>query len=171
MSYIVQRKDRFYVVAYDGLDPFSGKERRRWHPVGRDREEAEAVRQRLDLEPRGQQPTTGGPITVSTFLRGARSPGPGQRLSWQPSSTTRDTIASTPLFTWPLTPACAAVRSSDSSGATSTRRPADRCDESVAAVNFCLPRRHAGCKFRVQMLNAYACATAAPLGLRDGVDR
>ena len=34
MTYIVQRKDRFYVVAYDGLDPLTGKERRRWHPVG-----------------------------------------------------------------------------------------------------------------------------------------
>jgi hypothetical protein len=68
MSYIVQRKDRFYVVAYDGLDPLSGKERRRWHPVGHDRDEAEAVRRRLELEPRDQQPPTGGPITFSTFL-------------------------------------------------------------------------------------------------------
>jgi hypothetical protein len=32
MTYIVQRNDRFYVVAYDGLDPLTGKERRRWHP-------------------------------------------------------------------------------------------------------------------------------------------
>jgi hypothetical protein len=24
MTYIVQRKDRFYVVAYDGLDPLTG---------------------------------------------------------------------------------------------------------------------------------------------------
>lgn len=68
MSYIVQRKDRFYVVAYDGLDPLSGKERRRWHPIGHDRDEAEAVRRRFDLEPRDKQPTTGGPITVSMFL-------------------------------------------------------------------------------------------------------
>ncbi len=30
MAYIIQRKDRFYVVAYDGLDPLTGKERRRW---------------------------------------------------------------------------------------------------------------------------------------------
>ncbi|HNQ07980.1 MAG TPA: hypothetical protein PKH97_12450, partial [Tetrasphaera sp.] len=37
---IVQRQDRFYVVAYDGLDPLTGKERRRWHPAGRDRHEA-----------------------------------------------------------------------------------------------------------------------------------
>ena len=43
MSYIVQRQDRFYVVAYDGLDPLTGKERRRWHPAGRDRAEADAM--------------------------------------------------------------------------------------------------------------------------------
>ena len=36
MTYIVQREDRYYLVAYDGLDPLTGKERRRWHPVGRD---------------------------------------------------------------------------------------------------------------------------------------
>ena len=56
MTYIVQRQDRFYVVAYDGLDPLSGKERRRWHPVGHDRDEAEAVRRRLELEPRDPRP-------------------------------------------------------------------------------------------------------------------
>jgi len=40
MTCIVQRQDRFYVVAYDGLDPLTGKERRRWHPVGHDRHDA-----------------------------------------------------------------------------------------------------------------------------------
>ena len=34
MSYIVHRKDRYPVVADDGLDPLSGEERRLWHPVG-----------------------------------------------------------------------------------------------------------------------------------------
>ena len=68
MTYIVQRQDRFYVVAYDGVDPLTGKERRRWHPVGHDRDEAEAVRRRLDLEPRDRRPAIGGPITVATFL-------------------------------------------------------------------------------------------------------
>lgn len=35
MTYIVQRKNRFYVVAYDGLAPL--KERRQSHPVGHGR--------------------------------------------------------------------------------------------------------------------------------------
>ncbi|MGI9016751.1 MAG: hypothetical protein ACR2HR_06545 [Euzebya sp.] len=33
MTYIVNRRDRFYVVAYDGIDPISGRQRRRWHPA------------------------------------------------------------------------------------------------------------------------------------------
>jgi hypothetical protein len=35
--------NRFNVVAYDGLDRLTGKERRGWHPVGRDRDEAAAM--------------------------------------------------------------------------------------------------------------------------------
>jgi len=69
MTYIVQRQDRFYVVAYDGLDPLTGKERRRWHPVGRDRGEADALAARLDHERTSAPPKVGGPITVSQFLR------------------------------------------------------------------------------------------------------
>ena len=42
MSYIVQRHNRFYVVAYDGLDPLTGRERRRWHPAGFGREDRDA---------------------------------------------------------------------------------------------------------------------------------
>ncbi len=49
MTYIVQRKDRFYVVAYDGLDPLTGRERRRWHPAGT-REDAEQVADQLDTD-------------------------------------------------------------------------------------------------------------------------
>jgi hypothetical protein len=29
MTYVIQRKSRFYVVDYDGLDPLTGRERRR----------------------------------------------------------------------------------------------------------------------------------------------
>jgi hypothetical protein len=48
MTYIVQRKVRFYVVAYDGIDPLTGLERRRWLPVGHDRTEAEMVAAQVD---------------------------------------------------------------------------------------------------------------------------
>jgi integrase len=69
MTYIVQRQDRFYVVAYDGLDPLTGKERRRWHPAGRKREDAAALAAHLDNEATRAAPTAGGSITLGTFLR------------------------------------------------------------------------------------------------------
>jgi integrase len=74
MTYIVQRKDRFYVVAYDGLDPLTGRERRRWHPVGHDRTEADALASRLDRERVAPSPGKGGPITVGEFLTGTWLP-------------------------------------------------------------------------------------------------
>ncbi len=67
MSYIIQRQNRFYVVAY-GTDPLTGKERRRWHPAGHDRADAEAMSTRLDLERDDPPPKTGGPITFGGFL-------------------------------------------------------------------------------------------------------
>jgi hypothetical protein len=68
MTYIVQGEDRFYVVAYDGIDPLTGKEWRRWHPVGHDRYEAEAIAARLDEQRDTPPPATGGPITLGGFL-------------------------------------------------------------------------------------------------------
>ena len=68
VTYIVQRRERFYVVAYDGLDPLTGRERRRWCPVGNDRSEAEAIAARLDGEQASQAPARGGPVTVAEFL-------------------------------------------------------------------------------------------------------
>ena len=68
MTYIVQRRDRFYVVAYDGLDPLTSKERRRWHPAGHDRAEAEAIASQLEREQTSSAPRRGGPIEFGTFL-------------------------------------------------------------------------------------------------------
>ena len=50
MSYIVQRNHRFYVVAYNGHDPITGRERRRWHPAGTDRTDAIAVQRRINRQ-------------------------------------------------------------------------------------------------------------------------
>ena len=68
MAYIVQRKDRFYVVDYDGLDPLTGRERRRWHPAGRDRGEAEQMADRFERDGAGPAPARGGPISLGEFL-------------------------------------------------------------------------------------------------------
>lgn len=68
MTYIVERNTRFYVVAYDGLDPLSGRERRRWIPIGHDRSDAEAVVARLDAEPNIGPAPSRGTVTVGEFL-------------------------------------------------------------------------------------------------------
>ena len=36
-GYVAQRRGRFYAVIYEGRDPVTGKEIRRWHPAGTDR--------------------------------------------------------------------------------------------------------------------------------------
>jgi hypothetical protein len=43
VAYIVSKQNRFFVVTYDGLDPTTGKEHRRWHLTGDSREDAEAI--------------------------------------------------------------------------------------------------------------------------------
>ena len=43
MAYIISRNSRFYVVAYDGIDPVTGRERRRWHPAGNSLADTEAI--------------------------------------------------------------------------------------------------------------------------------
>jgi hypothetical protein len=68
MTYIIQRQDRFYVVAYDGLDPLTGKESRRWHPAGHDRADAEAIARQLD-DHRIPAPPTTESTTLASFLR------------------------------------------------------------------------------------------------------
>lgn len=72
MAYIIQRKDRFYVVDYDGIDPVTGRERRRWRSAGTSRADAEAlsgrlVRDRSDArEPR--PPTVFGGFLLGVWL-------------------------------------------------------------------------------------------------------
>lgn len=68
MTYIVERKSRCYVVAYDGLDPLTGRERRRWIPIGHDRDEAETVAARRDSERVAGPAPRRGTVTVAEFL-------------------------------------------------------------------------------------------------------
>lgn len=42
-GYIAKRRGRYYAVVYEGRDPVTGKEIRRWHPAGTDRAAAERL--------------------------------------------------------------------------------------------------------------------------------
>ena len=68
MAYIIQRNNHFYVVEYDGIDPRTGRERRRWHPAGRSRDDAEAIAARLEHDRDAARVRTTGSVTVETFL-------------------------------------------------------------------------------------------------------
>lgn len=67
MAYIVERRGRFYVVDYDGIDPVSGRERRRWLLVGPNRIQAEELVTRLQLERCDARPLR-SPTSLGGFL-------------------------------------------------------------------------------------------------------
>jgi len=68
MAYIIERKSQFYVVAYDGVDPRTNKERRRWHAAGRSRADAEAIAARLTVARAGALERTTSALTVQEYL-------------------------------------------------------------------------------------------------------
>ena len=42
-GYVARKGDRYYAVIYEGIDPLTGRERRRWHPAGTDQAVAESA--------------------------------------------------------------------------------------------------------------------------------
>lgn len=46
-GYVAHKGNRWYAVGYEGVDPVTGRERRRWHAAGTDREGAGALAGRL----------------------------------------------------------------------------------------------------------------------------
>jgi hypothetical protein len=56
-------------VIHEGLDPVTGKERRRWHPAGTDRAEAEALAARLAVERDGRNDEVRS-LTFGAYLTG-----------------------------------------------------------------------------------------------------
>ncbi len=80
MAYIVQRKDRFYVVAYDGTDPITGRERRRWHPAGHSRADAETIAAKLDEITAADTAATSTQVTLGRYLTEQYMPMRRQRI-------------------------------------------------------------------------------------------
>lgn len=68
MAYIIERNHRFYVVAYDGIDLLTGRERRRWHPAGRSRADAEAIAATLERATTPVRPERVAATTLGGFL-------------------------------------------------------------------------------------------------------
>ena len=68
-GYVAKRRGRFYAVIYEGLDPVTGRERRRWHPAGTDREQAQRLAARLAAEEQGRADAVRS-LTFGAYLRG-----------------------------------------------------------------------------------------------------
>jgi integrase len=73
-GYVARKGDRWYAVVYEGLDPVTGKERRRWHPAGTTREEAEQLAARLAAELNGRNDKVRS-LTFGAYLTGQWLPG------------------------------------------------------------------------------------------------
>jgi len=73
-GYVARKGDRWYAVVYEGLDPVTGKERRRWLPAGTTREEAEQLAARLAAELNGRNDKTRS-LTFGAYLTGQWLPG------------------------------------------------------------------------------------------------
>ena len=53
-GYIARKRDRYYAVIYEGLDPITGRPRRSWHPAGTNRDAAEQLASKLAAERNGR---------------------------------------------------------------------------------------------------------------------
>ena len=73
-GYVGRKGDRWYAIVYEGLDPVTGKERRRWHPAGTTREQAERLAARLAAELNGRNDEVRS-LTFGAYLTGQWLPG------------------------------------------------------------------------------------------------
>ncbi|MGQ0826013.1 MAG: tyrosine-type recombinase/integrase [Actinomycetota bacterium] len=107
MGYVVERAGHFYAVCYDGVDPITGRERRRWHAAGTARSDAEAVAAILTSE-RSALAGTGSSASATTlvvYLRRSWLPAKRmtvkattwQRYAWMIEHYVAPTIGAVPL--------------------------------------------------------------------------
>lgn len=75
-GYVARKGNRWYAVVYEGIDPATGRERRRWHPAGTERGDAERLAAHLasDLQGRNDQvrALTFGAYLTTRWLPGKR---------------------------------------------------------------------------------------------------
>ncbi len=80
-GYVVKKGKQYYAVIYEGLDPTTGKERRRWHPGGPLKRDAERLVN--ELVKRKDDGTYRGPdrLTLGEYLTKRWLPGQVSQLS------------------------------------------------------------------------------------------
>jgi integrase len=73
-GYVTRKGNRWYAVIYEGLDPITGRERRRWHAAGTSRADAERLAERL-AKPRNGRNDGARSLTVGAYLTRRWLPG------------------------------------------------------------------------------------------------
>jgi integrase len=81
-GYVVAKGNCFYAVIYEGVDPITGRERRRWHAAGPDRGAAEAMAR--GLAAKSAEATKGTGLTLAAYLLQRWLP--AKRVSLRPST-------------------------------------------------------------------------------------
>lgn len=66
-GYVSKKGERYYAVVYEGLDPLTGRERRRWHPAGICETEARELAAQLAEARASDRPQRSSP-TVAVYL-------------------------------------------------------------------------------------------------------
>ena len=67
-GYVARKGNRYYAVIYEKIDPLTGRERRRWHPAGTDRANAETLACDLAERRRCDDGHERGSLTVAVYL-------------------------------------------------------------------------------------------------------
>ena len=67
-GYVVRKGNQHYAVIYEGLDPLTGRERRRWHPAGADRAVAEQFASKLAADWTRDRSPRRSSLTVAVYL-------------------------------------------------------------------------------------------------------
>ena len=67
-GHVTCKGDVWYAVIYEGVDPITGKERRRWHRAGPNRAEAEALAARLAAAEHARRNGHRSQLTVGGFI-------------------------------------------------------------------------------------------------------
>jgi len=73
-GYVAKKRNRYYAVIYEGLDPVTGKEIRTWHPAGTNKTEATKLARRLAAEIEGRNDDTRS-LTFGAYLTTQWLPG------------------------------------------------------------------------------------------------
>ncbi len=73
-GYVAKKGNRWYAVIYEGIDPVTGRERRRWHAAGTERADAERLAAHLASDLEGRNDEVRG-LTFGAFLTTRWLPG------------------------------------------------------------------------------------------------